>query len=530
MTLSRPAAAFSLAVAAVAAAAVAFAAAPAAHPSPTDRDARSTAWTGPATLARPASVASPATSTSRPNIVFVLTDDLSNNLVQYMPHVQQLAAAGMSFTNYTVTDSLCCPSRSSIFTGEFPHNDGVFANEGPDGGFGAFQANHDEAKCFAPALKAAGYRTAFMGKYLNLYKTNSSDGTAAHVGTGSYIPPGWTTWAGQDNGYPEFNYTVNYNDKLLHYGSRPAEYGVYTLDHFGQRFITDSAAARKPFLLEVASFAPHKPYTPAVEDQNSFPGLQAPRTPAWNSLPANAPSWLAGKRRLSQKAITQLDASFRLRVQSVQSVDRMIGHLTDTLRKTGQLANTVFVFSSDNGYHMGQYRLHAGKMSAFDTDVNVPLVVAGPGIPAGTTSDAVTQNTDLAPTFERLAGITPHPTIDGRSLLPLLHGGSDAHWRTLALVEHHGVDFAQYPNDPDFQPPDAGGIPTYAALRSATFTYVRYQNGEREYYNRASDPYELNNIAASLPATRIDTLDAALDALQACKGTTQCWAAGHLDS
>ncbi|HZC70575.1 MAG TPA: sulfatase [Jatrophihabitans sp.] len=537
MTLPRPAA-FCIGVAAVAVASVAFAIAPAASSSAGGHEARLAApigsaaaptGTASATGTGTATATATAPATNRPNIVFVLTDDLSTDLVRYMPHVRQLAAEGMSFTNYTVTDSLCCPSRTSIFTGEFPHNDGVFLNEGPDGGFGAFQANRDEAKSFAPALEDAGYRTAFLGKYLNAYHPNSSDGTVGNIGDGgSYIPAGWTTWAGQSDGYPEYHYVVNYNHQILHFGRDPADYGVYTLDRFGQQFITDSAAAAQPFLLEVATFAPHKPYTPAYEDRNSFPRVRAPRNPAWNTAPANPPSWLARKARLSARGEKTIDANYRLRVQSVQSVDRMVGHLMDTLRTAGQLSNTVFVFSSDNGYHMGQYRLHAGKMSAFDTDVNVPLVVAGPGIPAGVTSRRVVQNTDLAPTFEDLAGITPHASIDGKSLVSLLHGRPGKHWRTVALIEHHGVDFKKYPHDPDFQPPNAGGIPTYAALRSAKFTYVRYQDGEREFYKRASDPYELHNIVARLRTSRIHKLNAALKALQSCSGTTRCWAAGHL--
>jgi arylsulfatase A-like enzyme len=280
-------------------------------------------------------------------------------------------------------------------------------------------------------------------------------------------------------------------------------------------------------MLEVATFAPHTPYTPAVEDRNSFPNLQAPHTPAWNTIPANAPSWLAGKPRLGEKAITQLGASFRKRVRAVQSVDRMIGHLTGTLRRTGQLSNTVFVFSSDNGFHMGEYRLHAGKMSAFDTDVNVPLIVTGPGIRAGQVNDALVQNIDLAPTFEQLAGLTPDPNRDGTSFLGLLQGTSAASWRTLALVEHHGADDTNYENDPDWQPVTGGDIPSYYALRSAQFTYVHYRNGEREYYDRSVDKYELHNSVDQLSAEQINRLDAWMAALTSCQGVTQCWAAGQ---
>src|ERR1700753_3243937 len=130
-----------------------------------------------------------AAAAAPPNIVFVLTDDLSWNLVQYMPQVQQLQSDGMTFTNYTVTDSLCCPSRSSIFTGKFPHNTGVFTNSGPDGGVATFRRLGNEQTTFATALRKAGYRTAMMGKYLNGYAPAAPLG-----GKRPYVPPGWSEW------------------------------------------------------------------------------------------------------------------------------------------------------------------------------------------------------------------------------------------------------------------------------------------------------------------------------------------------
>ena len=128
-----------------------------------------------------------AASASRPNIVFVLTDDLSMNLLPYMPHVQALQQAGTTFANYTVTDSLCCPSRSSIFTGRFPHNTKVFTNHGKDGGFRLFHRRAEEKSTFATSLQKAGYRTAMMGKYMNEYYPKKTMGVKS-----PYVPPVWT--------------------------------------------------------------------------------------------------------------------------------------------------------------------------------------------------------------------------------------------------------------------------------------------------------------------------------------------------
>ena len=145
----------------------------------------------------------------RPNIVFVLTDDLSSNLVRYMPHVVAMERHGLTFSNYFVSDSLCCPSRASIFTGNFPHDTHVYGNFGTRGGFPAFHRRGEERHTFAVALQRAGYRTAMMGKYLNGY-----DAVAGHVADGertnvpaTYVPPGWNEWDVAGWGYPEFNYT-----------------------------------------------------------------------------------------------------------------------------------------------------------------------------------------------------------------------------------------------------------------------------------------------------------------------------------
>ena len=467
--------------------------------------------------------ASPAGSAAaaRPNVVFVLTDDLAWNLVRYMPQVRQLQNDGLTFTDYTVTDSLCCPSRSSIFSGRFPHDTGVFTNGGNDGGFGFFHNHGEEAQTFATALQAQGYRTAMMGKYLNGYQPAATLG-----GTQPYVPPGWTEWDVAGNGYPEFNYDLNENHRIVHHGSAPQDYLTDVLAGKGVQFIADSAAAQKPFLLEIATFAPHAPYTPAPRDANSFPGLTAPRGPAFDTLPSNAPPWLAGRAPLTAAEKSAIDTAFRKRVQAVQAVDRMIASLRGALTKAGVARNTLVVFSSDNGYHMGEYRLNPGKMTAFDTDIRVPLVVAGPGIAAGRSSTSAVANIDLAPTFQQLGGGPIASTVDGHSLLPLLHGGSGANWRTANLVEHHGPDTTA--GDPDMPAPNSGNPPSYEAIRTHAYTYVEYVDGSKEYYDHVNDPNELHNIVGTLTPARLAQLHTALTNLENCHSGTACWSAGHV--
>jgi len=193
------------------------------------------------------------------------------------------------------------------------------------------------------------------------------------------------------------------------------------------------------------------------------------------------------------------------------------------LRAEHVARNTYVLFASDNGYHMGEHRLLPGKQTAFDTDIHVPLIVSGPGVPAGKVISQLASNIDLNPTFESLAGLPVPAGTDGHSLAALWHGRNPASWRQAILIEHHGPDDSA--GDPDRQNKLSGDPPSYEAIRTATALYVRYASGEREYYNTARDPFELDNIASSgVPAA----LRAALADLANCHGGQSCWAAAHL--
>ncbi len=457
----------------------------------------------------------------KPNIIYVLSDDLSWNLVRYMPHVQQMSKQGTTFSNYFVTDSLCCPSRSSILTGQYPHNTGVFTNNGDDGGYGAFMKNGDEEKCYAPALRKAGYRTGFMGKYLNGYQPKDTSGTDH-----PYVPPDWNEWDVAGNGYPEFNYDLNENGNVVHYGHDPQDYLTDVVSAKAASFIGSSASDSKPFMLELATFAPHAPSTPAPRDANSYPGLKAPRSAAYDRLPAQAPKWQADLKPLSDKEKTQIDRKFAKRVRSVQAVDRLIGHLEDVLKEKGLADDTYLVFGSDNGFHMGEHRLRPGKQTAFDTDIRVPMMVTGPDVPAGRTASQLVQNTDLNPTFQQLAGLKPSSAVDGLSLVGLFHGSSPKDWRESVLVEHHHPGTSK--GDPDAAPKESGNPPTYEALRTADSLWVEYADGEREYYDTQADPAELKNLAGSPSDGKEKALHETLTALAHCSGSESCRDASRL--
>ena len=456
----------------------------------------------------------------RPNIVFVLTDDLSMDLLRYMPQVQALATRGLTFDNYFVSDSLCCPSRASIFTGNFPHDTNVFDNVGVQGGFEAFYQRGEQTTSFNVALQRAGYRTALMGKYLNGY-LEPSQSTAPLT----YVPPGWTRWDVAGFGYPEFNYLMNENGTIHHFGNRPSDYLTDVIARKGVRFVDKSAASHKPFFLELATFAPHRPYTPAPRNRHDFPELGAPHPPNFDVLPTHPPRWLSGHPPLNARKLRKVNRAFRRRAQSVQAIDTMMRKIELALDAHHLTRDTYFIFSSDNGLHTGEYRLTPGKLTAFDTDIHVPLVVAGPGVPVDRQTHLITQNIDLAKTFAQLAG-APMAGNDGHSLVALLRGRTPAGWRNAALIEHHGP--AIDPRDPDRQDRASGNPTTYEAMRTDRYLYVEYSDGERELYSLRRDPFELHNRAGSLSAIQLAELHDDLARLENCHTGAECWAAAHV--
>jgi arylsulfatase A-like enzyme len=268
---------------------------------------------------------------NHPNIVFILTDDLSMDLLQYMPQVQALQQDGMTFRNYFVSDSLCCPSRSSIFTGEFPHDTGVYTNAGPYGGMKAFYRHGDENRTFNVALQDAGYRTAMMGKYINGYLQGPRRSPIASDG----VPPGWSEWDVAGWGYREFNYKLNIDGTVYHFGHAPQDYLTDVIARRGVHFINRSAAMGKPFFLELSTFAPHTPYVPAPRDAHMFPALTAPHPASFDVLPLNPPSWLAGHPPLTLHQMDRINRAFRRRVEDVQAVDDMISRYGPRSRTMG---------------------------------------------------------------------------------------------------------------------------------------------------------------------------------------------------
>jgi arylsulfatase A-like enzyme len=466
-----------------------------------------------------------------PNMVFILTDDQALTDMAYMPQVKALLVdQGMTFQSHYVTLSLCCPSRVSGLRGQFAHNTAIFDNSAPDGGFSAVYALGLEQSTVATWLSAAGYRTAMLGKYLNGYPDTAPSKT--------YIPPGWTEWVSPNDGYPykAYNYTLNVNGTSVSYGETEADYLTDVLSTKAVDFINRSIDQHpgQPFFLYLASYAPHAPATPAPRHAHLFPGVQAPRTASFNEADvSDKPPWVQAQPLLTAEQIAGIDDLYRKRLQSLQAVDEMVKAVVDTLQAKGQLANTYIFFASDNGFHQGQHRLDSGKMTAFEEDLRVPLVVRGPGIAAGSSATSMTANVDYASTFAEIGGAIAPSFVDGRSLLPLLRGQVPADWRQALLLEHKTVknpDDSLLARNGTLEPSDpfekgAGDsrpdIAPFSGLRTVDGkTYVEYEDGSFELYDNEADPAQLANVYSSTPPDRKLQLSRWLGTLKGASGTT----------
>jgi arylsulfatase A-like enzyme len=452
--------------------------------------------------ARPSASPSPA---RKPSIILILTDDLDARTLETLPVMpevlERLGRGGTTFSRSYASSPLCCPSRVSILTGRYPHNTGIVSNDAP-GGFTGFFRSGQERDTVATQLKAAGYRTAILGKYLNGYPYGAY---------GEYIPPGWDEACIPHVLPGYFDYGLNDNGRVVYHGTAEEDYLTDVLAAKALDFIGRAAAADQPFFLFLSITAPHKPALPAPRHGLFFPRLEAPRLPSFDEeLIDDKPSWVRRKPRFDQEDIRHLDKGFRRRAQTLGAVDEAVARIDQKLRETGQYDRTYVLFSSDNGWLNGEHRYPEGKALMYEESIRVPLLVRGPGVPAGVTLDSFVSNVDLMPTFLEWAGRSIPPEVDGRSLVPLLNGGPrPAEWRRDVLVE--------------FLDPAGSESPPYAVLRTADWAYASYWyegvpfGGERELYDMRDDPYELRNVAYEMePVAR--PLQERLAALSSCRG------------
>jgi len=355
-------------------------------------------------------------------------------------------------------------------------------------------------------MKEAGYSNSFLGKYMNLYPAGVER---------SYVSPGWSDWHVFLGGPSEnlyYAYTMNENGRLVRYQKKAEDYSTDVIRDRVISFMEKSIWWKSPFMAYVAVYAPHGPSIPAPRHSQLFLDLEYPKSPSFHEEDTSDKPLIISNLRKTGGLFEEEEANqlFIQRVQTMQSVDEMVADLIKVLEENGQLENTYIVFTSDNGFHMGEHSLPSGKMLAYEEDIHVPFMIRGPGIQPGTVVTPMIANIDVAPTIAELAGAQAAEYVDGRSFVQYLKSvsESDADWRKALLIETGNLVGTSH-------------VVSYRGVRTDKFIYVEYESDELEFYDLVNDPYEMDNLAGGLDSETLSALHDWLEELKAC-GAQSC--------
>ncbi len=416
-----------------------------------------------------------AAAPARPNIVFILVDDLRWDALSCLghpiaktPNIDRIAKEGALFKNFFVSIPLCSPSRSSFLTGQYAHTTGITHN-------GDSAERSMQLVTFPRLMHEAAYETAYIGKW--------------HMGNNDSPRPGFDRWV-------SFKGQGVYDDPTLNIdGNRSTVKGYITdlLTDYAVEFVRQKR--EKPFVVYLAHKAVHGPFTPAERHKNLYADAATPLTPnhqdPLDGKPAvtssrDNPQRKRGKQQgLPPQTIQGLprhDEIMRKQLAAMAAVDDGVGRLFQALAEIGQLDNTVFIFTSDNGYFWGEHGL-GDKRWAYEESIRDPLLIRYPKlIKAGTILKPMVLNIDIAPTALELGGVPIAASIQGRSLVPLFKNPK-APWRESFLAEY-------------FLERGFPRTPTWQAVRTERWKYIHYPDleGMDELYDLKSDPYELKNV------------------------------------
>ncbi len=541
-------------------------------------------------LAQPkASDTGPGSASSRPNVVLLVTDDQTLDEMSGLPQTSTLIGGqGTTFDRAYISYPLCCPSRAAILTGQYMHDNGVHGNIPPDGGWPRFHEEGLEQRDLPLWLRSAGYSNVQIGKYLNGYG-----------GSPAPVPPGWDEWYGKLSEYDAsvhggrlyFNYQIREDPPAAggvpcpsggppvpgqpftcHYGDGPADYQTDVFREMAVDAIHRLSGGQTPFFLNIDVNAPHSPYVPAPRDQGALAALPLAPEPGTNERnTSDKPFFLRRLPRLGHGKLAQIESRRRSRLEMLRSVDDAVAAIIGALGDEGQLDNTYLIFTSDNGYFSGEHRIRQGKYLPHEPSSHVPLLIRGPGIPAGGVSDELVSNVDIAPTIAQIAGATPLLPQDGRSLLPFAEQPSLRSTRPILLegdtgpsIDDEGSEGPVARNQADYnrfqkklrrqkkklrrrcnklrrrsprrallcyrhgvrnieqEPVDTLyklQAPAYRGIRTDRYALFLYATGEVELYDMWRDPYQLKSVSRS-PAYRKPRkwLLGRLDALARCAG------------
>ncbi|KAJ5111971.1 hypothetical protein N7532_000016 [Penicillium argentinense] len=457
----------------------------------------------------------------KPNIVFILSDDqdarLGSTDFQSVLH-KEIFDKGIRFINHFGTTAQCCPSRAGLLRGQVSHNTNITHVHGPGGNYDKWYISGQDKDYLPQWLAKAGYRSEYAGKLLNGY----------NIINYNIRPKGWH-WVDAllDP------YTTYYNVPVLSQnGERPTYYkGWHSTDVIRIKALDRLerlASQDQPFYLQIAPYSCHienDQYRaiPLKRHFELFQDAKAPRYPNYNpeeKYQKKKGSWLRDLPLMNQSSRDFADFAFKSRAQSLQGVDEIIEDVIAKLEEKGILDNTYIVYSSDNGYHIGQNRVPAGKAGFYAEDTNLPFGVRGPGIPAGAVSKTPSVHVDLAPTFLDIAGLPEDEWpdfLDGASLLDQWRhphqkygeGQGEGNSKETLNIEFWGLCISESPNTVDVGSPFNNN--SYKTLRilgeEQGWLLSIWCTGDIELYDTIKDPYEVNNIASSTESQHINMLN-----------------------
>jgi N-acetylglucosamine-6-sulfatase len=474
----------------------------------------------------------PTAATGAPNVIVIQTDDqsLSETSPRTMPNTYRLLGRGGSvLRNYIVTSPDCCPSRASLLTGDYPHNHGVMSNRI------GYRGLIEPGNMLPVWLRDAGYVTAHLGKFMNKY-----DGSVPVPGE---TAPGWDHWftyVGPDRYYA---YQVSVDGELKTFDDRPRDYVGRVLDRHAVTTVDRYIEGPAPLYLQLDERTPHASHSdptgrcdpaavPDPRDYDLIGRTRVPHAPSYNEANvSDKPPFISRLPRLTREDRRKVDRHYACAVAALRGVDRTVGHVFDAVKRAGELDDTVFIFTSDNGLLNGEHRLADTKQYPYEESIRVPMMIRLPGEPTPPVVRKPTANIDIAPTILDLAHAAPCAaaggcrTIDGRSLLPLLTGvGSFPAHRHLLVefsmhkrLSHRGstCSFAGV-----WTPKSFYALHDRTVLDPATG--VCEPSHELEHYDLVGDPYELKNLAArpsSAERRRLRRLAVRLSRLRDCAGS-----------
>ena len=447
-----------------------------------------------------------------PNVIFIYTDD--QNLADFTPETMPktydlLVDQGTSFSDFVVATPLCCPSRVTALTGDYPHGTGVFSNRG------GYRLIDDKFNTLPVWMHNAGYKTAWVGKYLQAYDLYEDDPYATR-------PPGIDIWnATFEARY--YDYGIADKGRKVHQASHPRNYYTSVITDYATSAIREQAKKQRPLYMTVNNLAPHfgtgnagrctDVVVPAPRDEKAYSDEKVPRTASYNEADISDKPPFVPDKSMTKDKVEKLDRAYGCRLASLRGVDRSVADIYDAVKRSGELANTLFVFTSDNGILQGQHRL-GGKNVPYEEGIRMPMVMlAGKNVLPGKSVgkvDELTANIDLAPTILDLAKAKPcaRPgncrTMDGRSLVPLLKGEGKSAFKNRQILIEGGKTRSDC---------------LYAGVRTKDLVYLEHaeatasgcnRDAETELYDLSGkltgdpDPGQLENLTSPLVAASND--------------------------